>query len=155
MQKVRFQCRRLLLFYISLWPSLLLICCPFVIFSCNIWERLEHMFAEWFLPRFSFCSPSSFFFLPFSLVLETSGTHEFVSQTFHLIQYNRQNYLSNENSQCENSPTNLRNADPMLVVKECLVWSCVVPILIVGSFFILLGLVWKVLGFCEADRRHH
>lgn len=70
-----------------------------LLFSYAIYENILNICLQnGFLPRFSFCSLSSFFFLLFSLVLEIPRTHKFVSQTFHLVQYNRQNYLSNENS---------------------------------------------------------
>lgn len=52
---------RLLLFHISLWPSLLLICYPFVIFSCNIWEHFEHMFGEWVSTKIFFLQFIKFF----------------------------------------------------------------------------------------------
>lgn len=122
---------------------------------------VEHMITFWIFVCwvfFYFCSPSSFFFLPFSLVLEIPWAHKFVTQNFCLVQYNRQKYLSNENS----SGAKIFQVTSRMQIQCCLTFTCDRMLSLklhcfhsLHCFFILLGLVSEVLGFCEADWRDH
>lgn len=117
--------------------SVIHLLCSYVI-SENI---LNICLLNGFLLRFSFCSPSS----------------SFLPQTFHLFSTRDETPFLIKIYFVWKYSTYLKNIDLMLVNVFCqrtfsLKLHCSHSLY---GFFILLGLVWKVLGFFEADRRDH
>lgn len=83
-----------------------------LLFSHAIYENILNICLEnGFLPKFSFCSSSCSFFLPYSLLLEILCLPNI---SFRSVQQTKLRFHWKV-TYCENTPTNLKNVDSMLI----------------------------------------